>query len=759
MSPDENFSDMGATRMQRVNQVCNRFEAAWRSGERPNLAEHLASAPAQEQPVLARMLIELDVDYRRMHGETPQAGDYRSILPFEATWLESLVRGAFDATRVELAGTQETSGEFVVSDPHASRRGAEILPRILGDYLLLERIGGGGMGVVYKAEHQHMRRIVALKLIRPEHATATTAQQRFQREMEAAARLHHPNIVTAYDARVEQGTWCLISEFVPGKDLARVVQESGPLELNLALRYVIQTAEALEYAHQQGVIHRDIKPSNLLLDHSGKVKVLDMGLARLQSLEHDSEATQAAARLTQTGYVVGTIDFMSPEQAKNSAHADERSDIYSLGCTLYYLLTGEAAYRGTTVMEKLLAHREQPIPLLAAIRGDVSTELDQMFQRLLAKQPEDRYQTMSEVIVALKQVAEQIESGELVQLTSAHSLSINNSLVSLGNVPTPSVSQRQQHHSFPVKPALLLGGLLLLAGMIWAGTQFWKKEDAPSPQNPAAANSNQNQVEPGSANLPVIATAEAAEAQSKAASELGIPVEISNDLQMQLRLIPAQHLQIGERTLSMSRPIYIGAAEVTVGQFRQFVDATKHVTDGEQHGGWGIRDGRWQLAPEFSWRDLGEHPVEENFPVVNISWNDAQAFCTWLSSQPKAEGTYRLPSEEEWELACRAGSTDTWFFGDDRNRLGEYAWYEGTAGNRLQRVGEKSPNAFGCHDMLGNESEWCTDLFTAGGTDRVQKGGSFSHRAEEVTCAARWSEAPAGVSHGAFRVVREVNRK
>lgn len=751
MSPDENFSDLGATRMQRVNQVCNRFEAAWRTGERPNLAEYLASATAQEQPVLARMLIELDVDYRRMHGEKPKAEDYRTTLPFEATWLESLVRGAFDATRVELAGAQETSGEFVVSDPLASRRSAEVLPRTLGDYLLLERIGGGGMGVVYKAEHQHMRRIVALKLIRPEHATATTAQQRFQREVEAAARLHHPNIVTAFDARVEQGTWCLISEFVAGKDLARIVQESGPLKPSEALRYTSQTAEALEYAHQQGVIHRDIKPSNLLLDHAGKVKVLDMGLARLQNLEQDSEATQAVARLTHTGYVIGTIDFMSPEQAKNSAHADERSDIYSLGCTLYYLLTGEAAYRGTTVMEKLLAHREQPIPLLSAIRADVPKELDHVLQRLLAKQAEDRYQSMSEVLASLKQVAEAIDSGERASPAIA--------IDSPQSLATSGVSRRQQQRAFPAKPALLLVGLFLVFGLMWAGTKIWNDEVTLSPRNPAVAPSSQNQDEPSAANLPVIAPAEAAEAQSKAASDLGVLVEISNDLPMQLRLIPAQRLQVGDRTLSMSRPIYMGTTEVTVAQFRKFIEATMHVTDGEQHGGWGIRDGQWQLAAGFSWKNLGEHPLEEEMPVVNISWNDAQAFCKWLSSLPNAGGTYRLPSENEWELACRAGSIDTWFFGDNRNRLGEYAWYEGTTGNRLHRVAQKSPNAFGLHDMLGNESEWCADLYAAGGTDRVQKGGSFNHRAEEVTCAARWSNAPAGVSHGAFRVVREANPK
>ena len=285
-------------------------------------------------------------------------------------------------------------------------------PLVLGNYIIIDKLGQGGMGIVLKAEHKRMKRLVALKVLSSAALRSPDAVKRFHREVEAGARLMHPNIVVAHDADVVDGTYFLVMEFVNGIDLSSLVKKLGPLPVEHAVNCIIQAARGLELAHEQGVIHRDIKPANLLVDRKGTVKILDLGLALIE------KGSSPGARLTVAGTIMGTADYMSPEQATDAKRVDARSDIYSLGCSLYFLLIGRTMYGGTTMLEKLKSHQNAPIPSLEGIRDGQRfkdsqgpedsnarsqiSNLNLVFQRMVAKRPEDRLQTMTKVIAELE---------------------------------------------------------------------------------------------------------------------------------------------------------------------------------------------------------------------------------------------------------------------------------------------------------------------------------------------------------------------
>jgi serine/threonine protein kinase len=306
------------------------------------------------------------------------------------------------------------------------------VPRELADhprYRVLGLLGVGGMGAVYKAEHRRMERLVALKVINPKLINSLDAVQRFRREVKAAARLAHPNIVTAYDADQIGAVHFLVMEFVEGKSLAQVVAERGPLAVAEACEYAWQAAVGLQHACDRGMVHRDIKPHNLMLTPEGEVKILDFGLARFvresahsefhaeESLEPNSPNPSlshlwdksregvSAETFTASGQVVGSADYIAPEQGHDAHHADIRSDIYSLGCTLYYLLAGHSPFGGDSLTEKLAAHEKQTPESLAAVRSDLSSELAAVIERMMAKDPGMRFQTPAEVAEALASFA------------------------------------------------------------------------------------------------------------------------------------------------------------------------------------------------------------------------------------------------------------------------------------------------------------------------------------------------------------------
>ena len=272
---------------------------------------------------------------------------------------------------------------------------------VIGSYLVLDKRGQGGMGVVFKARHRESGKLIALKILLPSFGRDGEAVQRFRREFELAASLNHPNVVAALEATEDRGVQFLTMEYVEGHDLEDMVREVGPLPIKTSLHCAIQAARGLAAAHAQGIVHRDVKPGNLMLDPSGAVRVLDLGLARVMEASNPLGRV-AGASLTQSGVYMGTVDFIAPEQANDSKKADHHADIYSLGCTLYFLLTGHPPFEGETILKRLMAHQQQPAPSLHSARDDVPAALEAAYQTMMAKKPGDRPRSMTEVIELLE---------------------------------------------------------------------------------------------------------------------------------------------------------------------------------------------------------------------------------------------------------------------------------------------------------------------------------------------------------------------
>ncbi len=277
-----------------------------------------------------------------------------------------------------------------------------------GPYLFLDKLGEGGMGKVYLAHRRADKTIWAVKVVRPHLLTHPVIRRRYEREVTASMRFNHPNIVRVVEAGQHEGRHYLVMEYIDGIDLGRLTREYGPLAIPEACEYVRQAALGLQHAHEAGFVHRDIKPSNIMVAgerhlpqslEPAVVKILDMGLVRAMGAGEDDAG---GVELTRDGSVVGTPDYMAPEQAKNSRLADPRADLYSLGCTLYFALTGRPPYPDGTAIEKLLKHQLDPIPPVTAGRPDVPPALAAVLEKLMCKQPQGRFACAAEVAAALE---------------------------------------------------------------------------------------------------------------------------------------------------------------------------------------------------------------------------------------------------------------------------------------------------------------------------------------------------------------------
>lgn len=687
---------------------------------------------------------------------------------------------ASDAMRVE--STEELLGRLrelgYLSDYQIElleREGSNAL--VLGDYILKDRLGSGGMGEVFRAMHRVMRREVAIKRLKTASVHSPGLTERFLREVRTAAKLIHPNIVTAYDAGEDETGCYLVMEYVEGCDLAELIKREGPLSADRAVMYLLQAARALAHAHEAGIIHRDVKPANFLVSKLGTLKLLDLGLARVEQQIAEAEQSQHLT-LTQADQLMGTLGYMAPEQAEDAHAASVAADLYALGCTFHHMLTGRPPFVGSSATKVLIAHRESEPPDLV---GVLPPGLNELYQRLLAKDPADRPASAKEVVRWLEQA---LASDEL-----AIPMAVPRRVHRPKKETKPQSMRRRPLMIGIVAVPLVLGVALYL---VIRSSDTPAGEPVTESVSPALSNTGSDTPESDTKTaLPdVIGTTSAAVAlQQRQATQNRQSLEYENSIGMTFSYIPSARFRMGstdeqvewalrqvqavglseryrpyiesekpQRVAEIEKPFFMATTEVTVGQFRKFVEATGYKTLPETDGIGGIHFGKNEAAPDVNWDNPGM-VQNDRHPVINITQPDCIAFCKWLSEK---EGlTYRLPTEAEWEFAARAGNPGRWCFGDDLSQFFDYGWSYQNSPNGTQPVAQLNPNAFGLNDMHGNAREWVmldngqpTDRFGVG----VVRGGSFTKPAVLLRSASRVGFNSKGpYPYHSFRVLLEID--
>ena len=859
-----------------LDLIADQFEAAWRTGARPDLSDFLEQHSHVDRTLLLRELLLVEVKMRQSEGEEPSVEEYCAVLPQDA----DIVREAFAAVNtVVLTGRNpsvETSADpsAQVDQPGPGRVPTSIVdflqPAVrsdemgrLGGYRVLEVLGEGGMGVVLRAEDPQLRRQIVLKTMKPSLAASDEARERFLREARAAAALDHDHIVTIYQVGEDHGVPFIAMQYLSGESLQTRLDRERTLEQAEVVRIGREIAEGLTAAHEVGLIHRDIKPDNIWLETKrDRAKLLDFGLARVP--EQDSG-------LTQSGILLGTPRYMSPEQALGQT-VDPRSDLFSLGSVLYHMATGRAPFSGSNVSATLIAVSQADYIPIEGCVPHLQLELAALIDRLLEKDPDQRPHSAAGVVQELVSIA---SKSPLTGMPTLHEESSNTTVLPVDspkapansletttevladsgklaasdeepslplNSPPSTIEQHRTERSL-ARP-LLLGGLglsllLFVLGGLWVtGVTFRGKGDqgtlvvrvddrdlsasargtivtiknlatlesytitldAPDttaelwpgvyevvldasdglrtrskrfqitqgkesvieawwePEVKALAGDDQEAMAhrdgeetSGQAEEPVAEppspqpaifpfTAEFARRHQRGWAEyLKLPMErdleLAEDVQLKMVFIPPGEFTMGELDLevTLTQGFYLGETEVTQAQ--------------------------WNAV-------MGTQPWQEKLFTLEgqanaatfISWEDATEFCAKFTAREQAGGRlgkewrYDLPTEAQWEYACRAGTMTAYSFGDDAALLGDYAWFGGNAEDRdesyAHAVRQKSPNGWGLYDMHGNVWEWCRDGASrslSGGVDpiihdrpdKVIRGGSWNDSAKYSLSACR----------------------
>jgi serine/threonine protein kinase/DNA-directed RNA polymerase subunit RPC12/RpoP len=736
-----------------------------------------------------------------------------------------------------LAGASVQPGEtgFYAPAVHGAARLQVKAGDKCSDYILDTELGHGGMGTVWKAKHFQMKKFVAVKFVTADIGLNPDLLRRFKQEIETLNEVRHPNIIDILTCNWENNPPYYVMDFVSGKDLAGHIEE-GELALEDIRRWLLQAAGALEAAHKKGVVHRDIKPANILVDSDGNIKVCDFGIAKTVGTEQPHH--------TATGAFVGTRGYASPEQRDGKA-VDARTDIFSLGCVFYEMLTGERA----------------GCPILPGeFRDNLPAEWDNLYKKMVFPKVERRLQTMGEVIASLKALplltagvrtgyaASQAAAANTSDSVSAFRVEIVSVLDGfISGIETRSAAAREARNTddalklydtqktlvkqredflnknvFPdisklteeqreilnrcyfsvadngkeqvdnlvldgkMDEAMELRRFLSAKEIVEGQKAEQKRLDDIAEQKRREEERKRKEEEAERIRLDDIAEQKRREEERKRKEEEAERIRLETKFSFWCRncgaKLRAKEKAVGREVLcpNCQKPTLV---EHNQKPFKflytgdRFVLSVKEI-DYAFHwcpsGTFLMGDGNYALKVTLSkgfcmgetevtqqqWQSvMGNNPSGfkgDDLPVERVSWEDCQAFITKLNSL--ANGAcpvgykFSLPTEAQWEYACRAGSTSAYCFGNDEKQLGDYAWYDGNSGYKTHPVGTKKANAWGLHDMHGNVREWCEDWFgdypqnavvdPTGAAYRVCRGGGWFSYAGYCRSAYRFNHEP-----------------
>ncbi len=639
----------------------------------------------------------------------------------------------------------------------------------IADYDLLSELRRGGMGRVFRVRSRSTSEVFALKILTPERLPRTESVERFQREIRLLRELRHQQVVRAIDSGLWRGVPFVVMEFLDGIDLDELIRQRGPLAVPDAAELTRQIALGLRYVHELKLVHRDVKPSNVMLT-ADRVCLLDLGLARVAETDWDLTGP------TMTGEALGTLRYAAPEQLSRAHAVDSRADLYGLGATLLWLLTGRPPFADADPREVWQRKLSEPIasdPSLDQLVMRVDSDVLALLRRLLARSPEDRPNSVDAVLHELERFSAGHQVGELARAAISTRTPVRDETTARPiSVVMTVLENEPRGMNTVVRAAAVIGFLLVAAFLSFAAFRRGDVVDASHlapKRNPSATSSTTTQTatqksmpptkrgwQGWSVNAPPPAIApfsadQAAQHQADWANNLSVPVEFTNSIGLTLQFIPPGEFEMGataedvelmrqykeaaagrsdeclkselpQHRVVLTQPFYLGRFEVTQSQFESVMKRNpalfaKSGTEPE-------------LAAKAAGLDTSQHPVE------SVSRSDAAEFCTKLSEKEKLQpnyfragdeitqlkGTgYRLPTEAEWEFACRAGTVTPYWSGSHEADAQRVGWVDANSDGRTHAVGELSSNPFGLHDMHGNVFEWIHDQWSAEDFSRFLK--------------------------------------
>jgi eukaryotic-like serine/threonine-protein kinase len=641
-----------------------------------------------------------------------------------------------------------------------------LINKQVGKYIISNEISRGGMGIIFLGKHVTLNRYAAIKMLFPHLAGEANFVKRFREETNAMSKVKHSNIVDIYDYEEAHGTYFIIMEVVVGRSVESYLKEVGPMTPGAAARIIRQVLDALEYAHEKGVLHRDIKPSNIMIDQNGLVKVLDFGIAKIIGGEN----------LTQTGFVVGSPHYISPEQAQGES-VGQASDLYSVAVVLFQMLAGRPPFVSETPVGVIMAHIKDAPPKVRKFNPNISPSLEKFVLKGLEKKPENRYQTAKEMREAMDKIilpAEYVPVDLLVSPAQKAELQAEaTSLMSASPAgESPDIRSGSGVKSTPSNRKFSLisvvdYGILIISDVLhlsWRKTAGWTALLlivaagiwlSVSIKGRTFVSDSYHSISQRFASQP-------RQAETPSPFILAIPQHLpdrfGNILGIDFELIPSGTFTMGGKPGTTGAlddtpdhevlldAYMISRSEITNRQYSMFVRDTGY-------------------APPANWPSHEYESGQSSYPVTNVSWFDANVYCQWLSR--KTGLTFRLPTEAEWERAANSGGKYPWgdrWTGKNANTI------EAGLAKPSEAGAFSSDNSLsGIKDMGGNVREWVNDNYSMSayaiparknpqgpdtGDKRVVRGGAFDLGYQDARITRRDSQKPTGKEDNlGFRIV------